>query len=244
MKKILLLIGVLVSIAAAQVAFGQITEGVIYYETKINMHRTLPPERQEMKSMIPEFRTSKEQLTFNTSESLYKPLEEDVAEEDIEGEGMRMRFRTPMNEFYVNSAESKRAVLQEFFGKKYLIEDSLKVLPWKIGTETKEIKGYVCRQATYYNEERKQNFVAWFTDKIRPFVGPETFNSLPGAVLQLDMNDGERVITATNIESRSLKKNDLKLSSGGVRITEPEFRKLRDEQLAKMRANGGNIIIR
>jgi GLPGLI family protein len=245
MKRIIIVLGILVSITAA--VFGQITEGVITYETKVNMHRNLAPERQEMKHMIPEFRTTKETLIFNANESLFKPMEEEASDEDLEtgnGGGMRMMIRTPQNEWYVDQANSKRTVLQEFMGKKYLIEDSLKLRAWKFGNETKQVSGYDCKQATFYNEERKQTIVVWYTDKLRPFLGPESFNTLPGAVLQVDINDGERVITAQTLQARSLKKNELKLSTGGIKTTEAEFAKIRDEQLQRMRANGANVIIR
>ncbi len=245
MKRIVILLGILVCITAAQVVFGQ-TEGSIIYEVKVNMHRNLPKEREEMKSMIPEFRTSQDELFFNANESLHKPIIEDEEEDANSGAhgGMVMRISRPQNETYVNQNESKRIRLQEFMGKKFIIEDSLKLSPWKFGTEMKEVKGYACKQASYYNEERKANVVAWYTDQLRPFLGPETFNTLPGAVLAVDINDGERTITATTIELRSLKKNELKLSTGGVKTTEAEFRKMMSEQMEKMRANGGNMIIR
>lgn len=242
MKRIILLLGVLVSLTAAHFVFGQ-AEGAITYETKVNLHRSLPKEREAMKSMIPEFRTSQDQLFFNTSESLYKPVIEDQ-EEDINNGGMQMRFQRPQNEIYINQADTKRVLLQEFMGKKYLIEDSLKLTPWKLGSETKEVKGYTCKQATYYNEDRKQNIVAWYTDKLRPFLGPENFNTLPGAVLEVDINDGERTVSAKTIELRPLKKNEIKIPSSGTRTTEPEFRKMVSEQMERMRANGGNMIIR
>lgn len=244
MKKILLLLGILVSLTAAHFTFGQVTEGVIFYEDKVNVHRTLPPDREAMKDMIPEFRTSQHQLAFNGEESLYKPVEEDVADEDIEGgEGIRMRFRSPQNQYYFNQTQSRRAVLQDFMGKKYLIEDSLKIVPWKLSNETKEIKGYLCKKATYRDEERKRDVTAWYTDKLRPFLGPESFSTLPGAVLMIDVNDGERVVTALKIESRVVKKNELKVG-GGEKTSEEAFRKMRDAQVERMRANGGNIIIR
>jgi GLPGLI family protein len=245
MKRILLFLGILVGIAAAQVAFAQ-TEGSIIYEVKVNLHRTLPKEREEMKAMIPEFRTSQDQLFFNENESLHKPIIEDE-EEDANtggGGGMVMRINRPQNETYISQADSKRIRLQEFMGKKYLIEDTLKVSPWKFGAETKEVSGYACKQASYYNEERKANVVAWYTDQLRPFLGPESFNTLPGAVLEVDINDGERTITAKVIELRPLKKNELKLTSGGTKTTEAEFRKMMSEQMERMRANGGNMIIR
>jgi GLPGLI family protein len=242
MKRILLLLGVLVSLTAAHIVFGQ-TEGTIIYEVKVNMHRTLPKEREEMKNMIPEFRTSQDQLFFNTTESLFLPVEEDE-DQDINNGGMQMRFQRPRVENYINQATSRRVVQQEFMGKKYLIEDSLKVMAWKFGNETKEVKGYPCRQASFYNEERKQNIVAWYTDKFRPFLGPENFNTLPGAVLEVNINDGERTITAKTIELRPLKKNEIKIPSGGTKTTEVAYRKMVADQMEKMRANGGNMIIR
>ncbi len=243
MKKIILLLGILVSLTAAQLVFAQ-TEGAITYEVKVNVHRTLPKEREEMKNMIPEFRVNQDQLFFNASESLYRPVEEEEDEDIDNGGGMRMRIQRPMSETYVNQSDGKRVRLQDFMGKKYLIEDSLTLMAWKFGPETKEVTGYPCKQATFFNEERKQSVVAWYTEQLRPFLGPESFHTLPGAVLQVDINDGERTITAKTIELRPLKKNELKVPSGGTKTTEEEFRKLVSERMERLRANGGNMIIR
>lgn len=244
MKRILIFLGILVSLTAAHFVFAQTAEGVITYEVKVNMHRRLPPERQGMKEMMPEFDVHKEQLSFTATESLYKPVIEE-SEDDFAGEdggGMRMRFRRPNAEVYFNHASSKKVTQQEFMGKKYLIEDSVKITPWKFGTEVKTILGYACRQATFYNEERKQTIVAWYTDKLRPFLGPEIYTTLPGAVVQVDINEGERVITAIKIEPRTLKKGELKIPSGGTKITEKEFRKMMDEQMQRMGREGGVMI--
>lgn len=261
MKKLLLLVGILASLAVAQVVFAQAAEGVITYEVKINMHRRLPPERAEMKSMIPEYRTSKEQLFFNPDESLYKPLIEDEEEQEFGGGGMRMTFRQPNNELYVHPSSQKIISKQEFMGKDYLIEDTLKMSPWKFGTETKVIMGYTCKQAYFTRTEQVQSMritgsgpptpetktvtqeiTAWYTDQIRQFLGPEQFNTLPGAVLAIDVNNGERVLVAAKIELRPLKKNELKVPDKGQKTTQAEFRKLTEEQMQKMRAGGGVII--
>lgn len=236
--------GVLVMLAAAQIVFGQTVEGVILYEVKVNMHRRLPPDRAAMKDMMPEFNVIRDQLFFNPTESLYKPVEEEEEPFEHDGGAVRVQFRRPNNEVYFNSTQSKRIALQELMGKKYLIEDSVKISPWKLGTETKTLLGRTCKQASYYDKERKQNIIAWYTDQLRAFIGPESFNTLPGTVLQVDINEGERVVTATKIEERSLKRNEMKIPSGGQRITQQEFRKLADAQMERMRTNGGNVIIR
>src|SRR6478609_4606453 len=131
MKRIIILIGVLISITAAQVVFGQATEGVIIYEAKVNLHRRLPPERADMKSMIPEYRITNEQLFFNAEASIYKPIIEDEEEqfETTNGGGGRvqMRFSEPNIEVYVNQNSMEVISKQEFMGKDYLILDTLKM---------------------------------------------------------------------------------------------------------------------
>lgn len=246
MKRIILLIGVLASVAAAHVVFGQPVEGIILYEVKTNLHRNLPPERQDMKSMIPEFRTTKDELYFNATESSYKPLVEDEDEVSGSNGGVQFRMRVPQNEYYMNTETFKKIVLQEFMGKKYLIEDSIKMSPWKFGADVKTILGYECRQAYFTEEVQGRTFevTAWYTDKIRPLLGPERFNTLPGTVLAVDINNGERVTVARNIELRPLKKNELKMPAGGIKTTQEEYRKLVNEQVERMRSSGGNVIIR
>lgn len=249
MKRILLLLGVAVSlIASINVLTAQTaTEGVISYEVKINMHRRLPKEREDMKAMIPEFRTEKQQLFFNASESLYKKLEEDT-EEDMSSSGhggVQIRMTAPKIDIFLDNASQTRTTKQEFMGKEYLIVDTLKVAPWKFGTETKTINGYECKQAYYTDEsrpEQKMEITAWYTDKIRPFLGPERFQSLPGTILAVDINNGERIIVAKSIEFRALKKNDMKVPSGGTKTTQAQFRAMVDEQMKKMGGSGGMII--
>ncbi|HMI66152.1 MAG TPA: GLPGLI family protein [Cyclobacteriaceae bacterium] len=243
MKKIILLIGVIIMLIAAHVAFGQDQEGVITYEISINVHRTLPADRQDMKAMVPEFRTFKQQLFFTATESLYKPLIEEEEEEDTENSGGRIRrvFRQRI-EIYCNAPSGKVTSLQEFMGKDYLIDDSVRMAPWKFRTETKTITGYECKQAFYTDGERKQTITAWYTDRLRPFLGPDRFNTLPGAILAVDFNSGERVIVAKKIELRPLKKNELNVPTRGQKTTQAEFRKMVDEQMKKRRERGQMII--
>jgi GLPGLI family protein len=240
MKKIILLIGLLVCVTAVQVVFGQAKSGVILYEVKVNVHRRLSPDAAAMKDRIPEFSVYKDQVAFNQNESRYSTLADDDEDFSDEGPGVHMRFTRPQVEYYFDQTKAKRVVLQDFMGKKILIEDSVKIIPWKLSDETKTIQSYTCKKAVYFNEERKMNIVAWYADKLQPFIGPEGYNSLPGTVLQLDVNDGERVLTANKIELRDLKKGELKVPSGGQRMTEKEFRAMTEEQ---MRRNGGTRVI-
>lgn len=225
-------------------AFAQGTEGVINYELIVNLHRTLPPERADMKNMIPEFRRSKHQLFFNAQESLYKAVIEDEDPTEAASGNVRIRMQQPHIETYFDAASQHRIVQQEFMGKEYLIEDSVIQIPWKLTGDTKKIIDYDCQSATYHDEGRKQTITVWYTNKLRPFLGPESTNSLPGTILMMDINDGERVIIAKSVVLRTLKKSEMRVPAKGIRITQAEFVRLRDEQLQRMRANGANVIIR
>lgn len=242
MKTVLLVFGVVVSLAAATIL--QATEGIITYDVKVNVHRTLPKEHEAMKSMVPEFRTSQNQLFFTPDELLYVPVPEEDSDADFDNGGMRIHVQRAQAEMYFNVKNSKRITLQEFMGREYLIDDTVHLPPWKFGSESKEILGYTCRQAMYYNDERKQHVIAWYTSQLPSSLGPELFNTLPGGVLEVDVNDGERVITAKKVELRPLKKNEIKVPAKGIKVTRTDFRKMMEEHAARMRANGANIIIR
>jgi GLPGLI family protein len=238
MKKIFLLILTLFS----AVAFAQKTEGIVTYEVKFNLHRRLPADQQEMKSMIPEFRTNKMQLFFNQNESLYKNVEEDDDDEEINNGGVTMKFTAPQNELYYNYADKKKVEMREFMTKKFLIEGELKPNAWKLSEETREINGYTCKKASFVNEERKQNITVWYTEQIPVSAGPESFNSLMGLVLQVDINDGEIVTTAINIDFKTLNKGDIKAPKEGKKMTPEEFKKMVDEQMKQMGGSGIRII--
>lgn len=229
--------------AGGSTAFGQASEGVITYEIKTNMHRNLPEHRQQMKDMIPEFNLEEAQLFFNENESYYKPVEAEP-EPDMHGNGPGVHMRRPRNETYLNRDESRIVSLREFMGKKHLVEDTLRMRPWKIEGETKEIQGYLCRKATIFHDDRQMNVVAWYTDALRPFLGPDNFNTLPGAVLLVDVNDGQRVLTAKGISLRPLEKNEVKVPNAKSKMTEREYHEMVKAQLERMRANGQNVIIR
>lgn len=233
-KQGILLIGVLISIFA----WAQIREGVIDYEMRIDMHRNIPAEREEMKKMIPQFRTQNYQLFFNEKESMFKPVEE---EEDLEANsgGMRMTFKMPSIETFTDLVNRMALVDQEFMGKRYLIQDSLTMIPWKFGEERLEIAGYECQQAYHHDEEKKQEITAWFTPQIQPFVGPDRYSNLPGTVLAVDINNGERVWVARKVQFKSLKKNDIKKPTKGEQVSQEEYRKIVAEQMEKMRSQGG-----
>ncbi|MDZ7650693.1 MAG: GLPGLI family protein [Cytophagales bacterium] len=168
---------------------------------------------------------------------------EDEDEEMSDG-GMKIVMKQPNTEVYLDQSTGKIISKQEFMGKNYLMEDSIKVAPWKFGDEVKTIQGYECKQAYYTDEAKlmingtetieKREITAWYTDAIRAFLGPEKFNTLPGTVLAVDINNGDRVVVARVIDLRELKKNELKMPTSGTKTTQEEYRKMVAEQMKQM----------
>src|SRR6185436_293567 len=118
MKRIILMLGMFVCLLAARVVFAQ--TGVITYESRVNLHRNIPADRQEMKAMVPEFRVTKLQLFYNGEESLYKTVIEDEEEQfSSAGGSVRMTMRNQKTEMYTNSSTSAILLVQELMGKKY-----------------------------------------------------------------------------------------------------------------------------
>ncbi len=232
MKKILILSTCLLSILSV---FGQNTEGVITFEEKMNLHRRI--QNEEMKARVPEFRSNNMQLVFRGDECIYKAIEEEEDDEmSSDGGAVRMRFRRPNVEIYRNYATNKRIEQRDMMDKKYLIETDMKQPAWKLGTETKKVMGYECTQATLNDTARKQEIVAWFTMDLPLAAGPQNFGSLPGMILEADINQGEIVLFAKKIDLKKVKDNAIKAPSKGDKITEEEFKVKRDEM---MKRNGG-----
>jgi GLPGLI family protein len=262
MKNRILALMLLLSPAANM--FAQSAEGVIIYEQKINMHRRIQDEA--MKAMVPEFRTVKMQLSIKGPESLYKSFEEadDESTSENDGRTVRMVFRAPQNEVYRHFDNKTLVELRELAGKKFLIQDSLKRMAWKLNpTITRKINGYECVQATTTQKEtggavirinnggpagngpatppepKDVKVVAWFTQDIPSPAGPGNYGGLPGLVMEVDINEGETVISAAKVELKKV--TDLKLPSGGKRVTEAEFKKIRDDYMKEVNSQGGGM---
>ena len=153
----------------------------------------------------------------------------------------------------------------EIAGKNFLITDTIRKQPWKITEETKLILGYTCHKATLkqkgmsggsgnwgggYRSRRdgdnasidttrrtpkEVEVVAWFADKIVAPVGPDNYAQLPGTILEVNVDDGLMVITATEVNT-NVSAKEVKEPKKGKKVTREEFRNM----LMELRKNFGN----
>ncbi len=221
---------VVTAACCVHLALAQVKEGKVIYERKTNMHKRLPAENDNMKAMIPEFNTSKQQLVFSGDESIFSAIPED---EDIrdqagqEGGRVNIRMNTGRNETYKNYATEKTVELRELGPKKYIIEDTLRKLAWKLSDDTLLVKGYHCKKAITKNRQG-DNVIAWYTEEITAPTGPEQFGGLPGLILQMDIGDGWIVFSPLDITAAN-NKQVVKIPSGAKKITRSEFQKMQKE---------------
>jgi GLPGLI family protein len=173
MKNTILLLAFTFSISI----FAQNFQGYAVYESKTGMQdfnmggRDITPE---MKKNIEErMKKASEKifvLNFNKTESTYK--EQEKLETPTQGQGGMARMWGNMfgqgGTLYKNINEKKYIVDKEFFGKEFLIKDSLEVLNWILSDETKQIGNYLCMKATSKKKVSQSDFRNYRRKKDEP----------------------------------------------------------------------------
>ena len=138
---------------------GQNFQGMAVYESKtstadfmkgMSTNREMTPEMQKqieerMKKMFE--RTFI--LNFDKTASIYKEEEKlDAPGGQQQGGRMMMSMMGGGGTHYKNAKNKQYVVDKEFFGKEFLIKDSLPKYEWKLEGESKQIGNYTCFKAT------------------------------------------------------------------------------------------------
>lgn len=150
MRSILLLAALLVSFTNV----AQNISGQAFYESKTTVDMDgwgNGRMSEDMKKQIAERMKSMLEktyiLTFNGNESIYKEQEKLEAGAGNRGWGMMMNSYSPGAQ-YKNVAENQIVEEREFFGKEFLIKDTITNLQWEVGKESKMIGQYLAIKAT------------------------------------------------------------------------------------------------
>jgi len=162
-------------IALVVLSFGWVSaqnfQGMAVYESKTSTtdftkgfsgNREITPEMQKqiearMKKMFEKTYV----LNFDKSASIYKEEEKLDAPGEQGGRRMMMSMMGGGGTHYKNVKTKQFIVDKEFFGKEFLIKDSLAKYDWKLESESKKIGEYTCFKATAVvkvNESDFRNF--------------------------------------------------------------------------------------
>jgi len=265
MRKIFLAITVM--LVAITSSFAQVKEGKLIFERKINMYRMITdPEMRaripEFRTEKFELLFNEQASMFKTIPEEEAP--DPFANSGGGGErgGMRFNFRMPETATYTDIPNQMQYEARSLFEKDFLIVDSLKPNKWKLSDETKTIAKFVCKKATTmiapqqmsmrFGGGRNRNnqdtaapvkpkeieLVVWYTESIPVSVGPDAYAGLPGAILEVDSDNGGNVITATEFTAKYAAK-ELKQPTKGDKMNRAQFAESMKKIMEDMQRGGG-----
>jgi GLPGLI family protein len=242
---------------------AQVRQGRIVYEKTTQMQ--IQVQDPAFQNLMPKERKDKFELLFADNKTLWRPAEElqdEVRMDDGNGAQIKIVMPGSNDVLFSDLSQQRKVERREIMSKEFTIEDSIRRMNWKIGSDTKKVLGYDCKMATTQkiqqsfrvnmdNGQMKReqitdtmNITAWFTDAISISAGPENYQGqLPGTILELNVNNGRNSIIAIEV-SPKVESKEIR-EPKGKKITQEEFVKERDKMFKEMQQNGGgNINIR
>lgn len=228
MKKYLIIFATLLSSSAL---YAQYTEaGKVQYERRENKYAQMDYGDDEnsawmdaVKSQMQKFKSTFFDLSFDTARSIYKP--EPVATDDKSfWGGNPATDNTVLTDFNAHRVSADKTI----FEKTFRVQDSMRVLQWKIEDEIRTIADYKCRKAVSRICDSVY-VVAFYTDDIPVSGGPEMFSGLPGMIMELAIPRLHTVWTATKVELTASKPEDFAMAEKNKQMTENElYEKLKE----------------
>ncbi|MBT4409153.1 MAG: GLPGLI family protein [Bacteroidetes bacterium] len=107
----------------------------------------------------------------------------------------------------------------------------LSKIKWKMGIASKEILGYTCMLAE--TELDDQKIMAWFTPDIPISAGPECYYGLPGLMLEVNVNQGQIVWMASQVDLTIPNIAFLDEPKEGKKVTAEQYQQIQDEKIAE-----------
>lgn len=235
-KNLSLLFALLISL----MAIGQSQSGIIKYKqtTYFDFENMPGNVGRQMPVDMPKSVDAFMQLSFNATESLYEKDADYKEEVNPNDNTPRMfkRMRERSNKtIYKNSINGTSLEQISFFGKDFLVSDSIVPLKWKVSAgEQKVILGYTCMKATF--KDSTNNLVVFFTPQMPVGAGPDSYSHLPGVILEVQ--SAQVHIIATEVKPNAVSINK---PTKGTAMSKAEFTKVRDEKIKEqleMRGTG------
>ena len=149
----------------------------------------------------------------------------------------------PEEKMYINFTDKIKIEQREFMTRTFLITGALEQGNWKLTGNQKMIMEYPCQEATRIAEN--DTVSAWFTPAIPVSAGPGNYVNLPGLVLEVNINNGNQIILAQNIDLKEIDNDLITQPKKGKKISQAEFDKIVEEKMKEMggAVRGGNQAI-
>lgn len=271
MKTLLYLVTVTTLLLTTFVS-AQDFKGIATYKTQRKMNIEMDSTQmstemhQQMMAMIKKQFEREYTLNFNSTESIYKQVEQLDKPTGVGNGGMQIVVAGSGDSdvLYKNTKEAYFLNQNELFSKQFLIKDNLEQPEWKLEKETKNIGNYTCFKATYTRmvpEERmgppsndeteipevEQTVTAWYTLQIPIKQGPSMYYGLPGLILEVSA--GNESILCSKIVLNPKDGISITKPTKGKKVNQEEYdvimeKKMRemDERMNSNRRDDGNSI--
>ena len=200
-------------------------------------------------------------LSFNKEESLF--VEEDQLDAISGATDSWGKNFTPGTQ-YKNVKSNTQLQEQEFYGKKFLINDVLQPIEWKLESETKNIGNYTCfkatasiptKELTWYSfswdnlretnnseidstqtKDIKMTLVeAWYTPQIPVRHGPLEYWGLPGLILEVSADNTTMLCSKLVLNPGEI--IEIEAPSKGKQVTKLEYRTIINNKMVEFRDN-------
>lgn len=197
-------------------------------------------------------------LTFNVEKSMFKEEEKLDA---VSGATDSWGKNFAQGNQYKNVKTNTLVQNQEFYGKKFLVKDSLQKIDWIMTSETKKIGKYSCFKATasiptseltWYSfswsnlrkPEKKDGekvapkikmtqIEAWYTPQIPVGHGPSEYSGLPGLILEVSA--GNTTMLCSEISLNPEEKTEIIFPKKGKVVTKKEYQDIVVVKMSEMR---------
>jgi GLPGLI family protein len=260
---VLLLFAILIPIATS----AQEYEGRAYYSKKSTLQlgsfgaTMSEAQKKQIQERLKNRLEKTFVLTFNEEESLYKEEEKIDA---ISGATDSWGKNFSPGDLYKNIKTNELVQDQEFYGKQFVVKDSLLQIKWIMSAESKQIGNYMCFKATssvptldleWYNfswdqirnnnssEESQEeevgltDIIAWFTPQIPVSHGPGEFWGLPGLILEVTV--GNTFMLSSKIIMNPPEKTKIEAPNKGKELAKMEYKEIITKKMKEMRDNRG-----
>jgi len=260
--KILLYITLAFTLFFTSLLSAQDFKGIATYKTQRKMDIQIDSThmndemQEQMMAMLKKQFEKEYTLEFTKNESLYKEAE-NLGKPTGSSGGIQIEMvgSGEGDILYKNLTKNRYATQSDFFGKIFLINDTLENPEWKLEKETKNIGEYTCFKATFKRKvmmsssmtmsvnseeepkepeekEVEQIVTAWYTLQIPIKHGPGNYSGLPGLILEV--SDGNETILCSRIIINPKDGVSIEEPKKGKKVNQEEFEAIVDKKMKEM----------
>lgn len=201
-----------------------VMSGKIEYEKKVNVHAGMKDFGDDnnswyerMKNQVGKFDITYFDLTFTRTKSLYKPGRESTVRSKTWGS------EPASDNIVLTDLATKRVTaMKQIFEQKFIVEDTMRRIDWKLKDEIRTIAGFKCRKAVGVICDSVY-VVAFYADDILPASGPEMFGDLPGMVMEVAVPRLHTTWVAQKVDLVPVKEEELTAKMKGKKATAKEM---------------------